>query len=107
MPRTTQYLDPTLPLPPDMVREETLRRQLLAAEDKLLAVLKQGGLEEFMVRWATLQETVRASAARGKLSRGLLELNERVCQDVADIVQSCLAVEDGIDQAFNADDIRS
>jgi hypothetical protein len=51
-----------------MVREEILCRQLLAAEDQLLAALKQGGLEEFMHQWASLQASIAVGAEQGKLS---------------------------------------
>ena len=90
-----------------MVREEILRRQLLAAEDKLTAALKHGGLEKFMLQWASLQKSIAVGAEQGQLSDELLILNYRICQDVADIVQSCLAVEHDIQEAFNANDTPS
>jgi hypothetical protein len=95
------------PFPPDMVREELLRRQLLAAEDNLLLALKNGTLETFLLEWATLQETVIAAAELDQLSNDLLLLNDDVCQGVENIVQSCLNVEEEIHKAFNAQDILS
>ncbi|KAG8818591.1 hypothetical protein FRC19_010473 [Serendipita sp. 401] len=90
-----------------MVREEILRRQLLAAEDRLLSALNDNTLEEFLAEWATLQENVLAAAELDQLSNELLILNDNVCKGVEDIVQSCLNIDAAIEKAFDMQDFLS